>query len=283
MSQLAVGTADDDAALGVACVRALLERHGLARHKHSPVVSEILGLSYSQSHRKMTGTTPWLLEELVRVARHFGEPLSALLEAGTGEVAQAGVLVAGGLRLPCRVWLTDSPPGPHATLVAQHRHGQWWVMAPGETVPGSGTQALQGVRRLVIEASPAPTRHVAVLDDDRDVADSLAAQLSEAGLQAQAFYTVAALQAAMQAQRFDGFVIDWLLGGTTALAVIEAIRAQDAQCPIAVLTGQLLSRQADESEVARALQRFALLFYEKPVRAFIVAAAMMQAMEGQGP
>ena len=64
--------AEAPTSLAVACVRALMERHGLPRYRQSAWLADAMGLSYSQAHRRMNGTSPWTLEDLVKVAALFG-------------------------------------------------------------------------------------------------------------------------------------------------------------------------------------------------------------------
>jgi CheY-like chemotaxis protein len=60
-------------------VRALLARHGLTEQRvQLPRLMDILGVSYSQAYRKLNAGSPWLEEDLYRLATHFGETLGTL-------------------------------------------------------------------------------------------------------------------------------------------------------------------------------------------------------------
>ena len=79
--------------LAVAGVRPLMERHGLPRYGQSAWLADALGLSYSQAHRRMTGASPWTLEELAKVAALFGESLADVVA-----VTQTGAAVPGTIQ-----------------------------------------------------------------------------------------------------------------------------------------------------------------------------------------
>lgn len=268
----------EEPSLAAQCVRSLLERHGVPRHKHSTAIAEVLGLSYSQAHRKMGATAPWTLEELARVAGRFGELLSELVQAGSGESPEPASLLMGALRLPCQVWLGPSvDPLQLPLLVAIGAPGAWLVLPATQ----AGVVPARTVRRLVLQPEKTHRKRVAVVDDHPDVADSLAEQLAYAGFETQAFYSADALLAVAESARFDGYVMDWVLGRGTARGLIEEVRAQDLHCPIVVFTGQIEAKRADEREVAAALRSHGLLFHEKPVRAVIIAAELSRAFQTQ--
>jgi ActR/RegA family two-component response regulator len=275
--------------LAAQCVRALLDRAALPRHRHSAHIATLLQLSYHQAHRRTNGSAPWSVEELQAVAAHHGETLVDLFGQQQSADYETAVLIAGPLRVNCRLW-----PGQ---LLAQHRPGdliaikggtEWVVMVAGDTpTPQACT-----VRRLIVEPAPDRPRRFAVVDDDAGVAQGLASGLVDQGYEAVAFTTAAQLEAALKADSFDGFVIDWVLGGGqakgqgngqakgqtkgqasgTALALLSKLRSLSPSCPIALLTGKVGTPEVNEQEMADAIQRLNLLFMQKPVTAALAAS-----------
>jgi len=261
--------AEGQISLGATCIRALLDRAALPRHRHSAHIAGLLKLSYHQAHRRMTGVAPWVLEELQAVAAHHGETLVDLFGEQKSADYETALLIAGPLRVTCRLW-----PGQP---LAQHRPGdliaikggtEWVVMVAGDTpTPQACT-----VRRLIIEPKPDRPRRFAILDDDTDVARGLAAGLVELGFEATAFTTEAQLEAALQFGSFDAYVIDWVLPNGTANALVAKLRSQNATSPIALLTGKAGSKDVDEKELVSAIEQHGLLFLQKPVTASIAAS-----------
>ena len=260
---------DGHGSLAATCIRALLDRAGLPRHRHSAHIARLLKLSYHQAHRRLIGMAPWSLEELQAVAAHHGETLVDLFGEQKSADYETGVLIAGPLRVTCRLW-----PGQP---LAQHRQGdlialkggtEWVVMVAGDTpTPQACT-----VRRLIIEPEPDRPRRFAILDDDIDVARGLAAGLVELGFEAAAFATEAQLEAALQFDSFDAYVIDWVLPNGTAEALVARLRSRGATCPIALLTGKAGSKEVDEKDLVAAIEQHGLLFLQKPVTASIAAS-----------
>ena len=128
------------------------------------------------------------------------------------------------------------------------------------------------VRRLIIELKPDRPRRFAILDDDFGVAQGLAAGLIDQGFEARAFATEAQLEAALQFDSYDAYVIDWVLANGTAQALVGRLRSLNAACPIALLTGKAGSKEVDERELVSAIEQHGLLFLQKPVTASIAAS-----------
>ena len=163
--------ADGQGSLAALCIRALLDRAALPRHRHSAHIAGLLKLSYHQAHRRMTGSAPWSLEELQAVAAHHGETLVDLFGEQKSADFEIAVLIAGPLRVTCRLWpgqpLAQHRPGD---LIALKGGSEWVVMVAGDTT----TPQACTVRRLIIEPKPDRPRRFAILDDDIEVARGLA-------------------------------------------------------------------------------------------------------------
>ena len=261
--------AEHQSTLAARCIRALLDRAALPRHRHSAHIAELLKLSYHQAHRRVAGSAPWSLEELQAVAAHHGETLVDLFGEQKSADYETALLIAGPLRVTCRLWpgqpLAQHRPGD---LIALKGGSEWVVMVAGDTpTPQACT-----VRRLIIEPKPDRPRRFAILDDDIDVARGLAAGLVELGFEATAFATEAQLEAALQFDSFDGYVIDWVLANGTAEALVAKLRSQSPTCPIALLTGKAGSKEVDEKALVGAIEQHGLLFLQKPVTALIAAS-----------
>ena len=275
MTQPPSGT-PEEASLAVRCVRALLERHGLPKYRQSAWLAEATGLSYSQAHRRLSGTAPWTLEELERVGALFGETIAQVVALGQGEarLPVRGTLSLGNSNMQCQMWLGEPIQNPRSGSIVALKTAVGWAAV-------SASEALEGVTYSIdrIEARPAEVTRklMAVLDDDRDLTDTICEHLNESGYEARPFYESGALLASAKLRRYDGYVIDWIVGEESALPLIAALRAQDAACPIIVLTAQVLAGLVNEADIADAVKTFNLGFSEKPVRMSILSAMLSRA------
>ncbi|VTU39403.1 helix-turn-helix domain-containing protein [Variovorax sp. PBL-E5] len=261
--------------LAAQCVRALLDRHGVPRRKHSTVVTEVLKLSYSQGHRRLTTDATWTLEELRTLAEHHGESLAGMVSLGQLGEMQRGTLRIGTTNIACR-FARGAPvhkPRPGALVAA-------WVESDWHVVPAEDnlTRQAYDIVRLVIEPASAASRRIAVLDDHTDSAETIAGYLKSAGYDAAPFTDLASITAASEDGHFDGYVLDWIIETNgrkdTVRQLVASIRSRDAHCPIVVLTGEVETGMADESDIATAMARYRLKFFEKPARLSIISAAL---------
>jgi len=259
--------------LATRCVLRLLDRHQVPARQRAAAVEKALGIGYQPARRRLIDEAGWTLEELHTMADHFGESLQSLVAEAQSNSSVPAVLVTGSLRIPCSVWLGDTPqrarPGP--LVATRPTAGDWLITPAGDA---TGVESYE-VKRLLIRSDARGARRIAVLDDDRDLAQSIAQYMTEIGLEATPFYAVDDLSRAVAADPFDGYVVDWLVNRQSARTLIAEIRGRSATCPIVVLTGQMLQGKVDESELASAAAAYRLQYFEKPVR----TSAIMSALE----
>jgi CheY-like chemotaxis protein len=273
-SPAATALAEEQLPLAARCVRALMERHGVRKYRQSPWLADALGLSYSQAHRRMTGASPWTLEDLERVGALFGETLAELVAKSPARGSMPGYLKAGAVNVACQIWLGEVDPSPRPESLVAVNAASGWVVLPASETPEGATA--YKVERFEAKPAAEARRLVAVLDDDPDVTDGLCAQLQASGYDARSFYRTDDLRKAAEQQRFDAFVIDWIVEDKTTQDLLAVLRHQNASAPIIVLTGQQLMGP-DEDDIAHAVISLGLVFSEKPVRMSILSATLARA------
>lgn len=259
-------------------VRALMVRHGIGKRQQTTELCRILDLSFSQGHRKLRGSSPWTLAQIRKVAEAFGEPPTQLFGAQDNGLGAAGarpreaMLNMGAFEGPCVAWIGE-PLGPYerAEFVA-YGEGDRWRIVRCDGAPGEHAHEV-----LKIEIHPrrgeAERATVAVVDADQAAAEALSDYLVQNGFEAISYERLAAFTDALHTQTFDAVVTDWLFEGRTAAAAIEAVRrSARPDAPIFLLTGDLLTGKASESEISEVIRRFDVACYEKPARLAILVA-----------
>jgi len=224
----------------------------------------------------MNGASPWTLEDLERVGALFGETLAEVVaKHGSESGLVPGRLKVGPVDIECHIWLgaVEATPPPNSLVAITDSSG--WVVLPASEAPQGAT--MYGIERFEGKPAAESRRVVAVLDDDPDVTDGLCAQLRASGYDATAFYKAADLGKAAETQRFDAFVVDWIVDDGNTHALLSALRQRHPSAPIIVLTGQQLMG-AEEDDIANAVISLCLVFSEKPVRMSILSATLARAL-----
>ena len=259
-------------------IKALLNRHDVPSNQHVTTIADVLSVGYTPAYRRMNGTVAWEVEEIDAVARHFGESLASVFAENKLSDELSGMLVAGPVRVACRLIPGSVLRDPERNSLVAVKLGEQWMVVPATEVGASPCFEVSSMR--VVGAGDRRWR-IAVLDDDAQESTSLAQHFANRGCEVEAFTSVDDLVPSMKLRPFDGFVIDWMLEEGSAAELVGMIRADDRDCPIAVLTGKIQSDVMVEPAVAEAVSTYKLLFFEKPTRLPIISAQMLQALVGR--
>jgi CheY-like chemotaxis protein len=280
-----IGALSDTQSTAIAkSVRDLLIRKGVPKRSQSKKLMEILGLSLSQAHRKLSGSSNWDLVQIKQVADYFGEPFTSLNAifseppASSEKTSIPATFFIEGRELPCFVCVG----APLQTIrnveyvASKTKENEWRVI---ETAAAQDHAMYHRVTKLEIALKQAQQLLIAVLDDNEASADNLSDFLVETGFHAEAFYDLDTLAQEIAERTFDAYVIDWLIGQTTAESLIQLIRAKQGRpAPIFLLTGEIDTGRALESDVARVIVEYDVSLQEKPTRLPIITAELSKAL-----
>ncbi|KQW02872.1 helix-turn-helix domain-containing protein [Rhizobacter sp. Root1221] len=251
-------------------IQALLDRHGVPERRRNTTLEAAAGMKYQQVRRRMTGETSWNVDEIKRLASHFGEPVFKLLGALVDDAGQPAVLKVAGLQLACSVWPGEAIAGDKAVgpLVAAQdgESGEWEVFLPAV----AAGRAVHEVRRVVFEAEE--PRRVAVIDDDEAAAETIVQVLRQKGLEAISYSNAEHIRSALETTTFDGYIVDWQLGEQDARDVLQLIRGRTAAAPLIVLADILTDSQEAQFEEITATFRAQL--FVKPARTLMLLNAL---------
>jgi ActR/RegA family two-component response regulator len=262
---------DDPPNQAARAVRALLDRHGIAKHRQSAFVGEFFNLSRAAAHRRVHSTAAWTLEELQAIAEKFGESLPEMLGGGRSLGGTRATLHVGGVQSPCRVWLQlEGGELGNETFVAMESGGTYTVVPAGSA---AGSSPVRRVLRIEIDQAVDEAPRIAVLDDDREVTKAICAALREKGYQAISYNGIDALMAEIKRSPFDAYILDWKLRGGTVMPLVAMIREETKHGAIALLSGRMRDSTVNTQEIAAASGDYNFRVFEKPAQMdFIVAA-----------
>lgn len=272
------GASEDRQSLAARVMHLLFDRQGVHERKRSKLVQDLLGISYQAAYRRVNADGSWSLEELEQVAKHFGESLPDLFQAFHEGHAVPATFRCDSFSSPCRVWLGEPTDAGAPTPLIARRESDEWVVMPAASL-GTPSVAVQSV---LLQPS-VPKRHrIALVDDEPDTLEGVSAYLTEVGFETHPFSTFDALRLAAENAEFDAYILDWWVGAQTALETIATIRANDGECPIGVLTGQIGTGRIHPSDVANVIRNYNVgVPFEKPLRGPILAAWLRQSLSAE--
>lgn len=272
---------DDLLSRGAQAVRALLERHGIPKHRHSAFVGEFFELSRAAAHQRVSKSTAWTLEELSALAEHFGETLAGVVtthpangRAGS-RTGIAATLCVADAKVACRIWLRrGNLPSPHDAFVAL-RTGDDHVVMPVASVPAA--HALR-VARLELDQSVSSAARVAVLDASEKATAALREYLRRAGMDAHSLGTPADLAQASVDGGFAAYVIDWSVARSKADDLLSAIRSREMPSTVILLSDRRRATAADIAELAKTVVLYKAQILEKPVQLPLLASVLQSSL-----
>ncbi|HRO57561.1 MAG TPA: helix-turn-helix domain-containing protein [Burkholderiaceae bacterium] len=252
----------------------LLDRHSVPSRQKLRTLADVLDIGYSQLRRRWVGQLAWSLDDLARIADEYREPLAELLCAyqdGPGEPAMVqfeDVSIIGTLWRG-REMDDDGRIGP---LVATPRGSNdppypAWKIIP---IDQAGEAPVFAIRRFVLEPPRVP--RIAIVDDDEELANTIAAFFRAKGMPAVAFSSLEAFQATNRERPFSAFIFDWVVGDRTAEASLQELRQRDRHSPIIVLTGK--GNPAFDTSQSKVSQAHSIFFMEKPTRCAYLFSTM---------
>jgi len=270
----------DKTKIGEAAMRLLLEKLGYPKRKQVGVIEEVTKLGRVQATRKLTGLSPWDINEYAEHCEALGSNIFDVLRAAeTKELLPATLLIGAG-KVPCHIKLAKgaSTSAKHHFMATQ-RQLNWYVEHIEEPLPNGAQLVEKLLLSAVDEVSNSNVQTVAVLDDDRDMCDSLCDELTLGGFKTVPFYNVASFLDELQNSTFDAFVLDWILHtGTVESALIE-IRKRHHNEPIALLTGRAGDEDGQIGRLAACLTKYNARYFTKPTPTLIMIEALSQNLE----
>jgi DNA-binding response OmpR family regulator len=118
---------------------------------------------------------------------------------------------------------------------------------------------------------------IALLEDDRDQAALVEMWLADAGFDIASYPTGEAFLGAIRQERYDLYILDWLLPGLTGIEVLRQLRGAGIDLPVLFLT-----QYDNEEKVVEALEAGADDYVAKPVTRPVLLARVRALLRRAG-
>lgn len=279
--------------------RFLLHR-GVGKSKQTTFLAKLFGVHRSTIHRKFEGeVSTWTEVELAAVAKRFEVRVEQILsgvnehdvvsvEVRIPKCPSRGQAVLGemldefdvaelvAVQERPRSFNDDGGQGSGDRLV--------WAIYPRLKAPKDAPKF--GVLSLTIESPP--YMRVALLEDDVRAGEATVEALHDFGIAVRHFVTVEEFVSALEGSRFEAFIFDWMIGGSTSEDALNHIRQQEARnraaivrpAPIIVMTGAMTMGGGDmrgsAETIAAKCRAAGASVHAKPTPPAFLAATLLQ-------
>lgn len=262
------------------CISLLMRRHDVDERSQAALIARIIGASPLQVRRRLAGTSGnWLFEEILALASHFGESISAMLTFGGVDQKPKGVrgvLEINGAQLKCQAWLGPPVDRNWTRLCAMQLEDSSWQVGTQSYLHRLRSSATYyAVDRLEYIDDSISSVRVAIIDDDSTLAFSLQDYLEQLGYQAKAFTTEESVLP--EAMSFHAFIVDYALANKrTSLTLVRQIRQLHPDAPILLLTGRIrsVSPEQRDDDIMTLTRVLNVQIYYKPADSALLANAI---------
>lgn len=240
-------------------IRKLLTKHGVRPRQQMIFIAGVLGLEYVSIQQKFSGKRAWTLDQLKAIAKHFNEPLSTITNEQL-PVRWNAILKINDIPQRCLIHRGDELLAPEFENLVAVLEGNGWFVIPGTKVKKG--EVCYKVLKIDTLSQPI----VAVLDDNPDITDTIATMFAWHGLEVHQFSAIEPMLESAKSKPFDGYILDWMLGRSdTVESAIVCIRDKFASdAPITILTGELRTKDVNQSDIARMVVNYNVTVLEKP-------------------
>lgn len=266
-------TVSNEISLG-AMVAQVLTLKGILKSKHNSYVGQVLKMTSAAAYKKMAGDSKWEVSQLITVIESVGMSMSDFFEMYTHAVSEvhSAIFNDGRKDIPCKIYLSDNSGNKETEFSALKINDKWFVLRNEEIKDDLLSVSKKNISLIVLHPKQLEEKkqRIAVLDDDKNIVDSIKEFLNDEDYEIEAFYSTESLESRMEIEPFDAYILDWVVGNNTVFNSIRKIRhSLKANAMILVLTGKLGG--VIDQEISNAIHDFDIIGpYEKPIRIRVI-------------
>lgn len=260
-------------ALGEVIAKAMTMK-GIPKQKHISHTSRVLEITIAAAQKKMSGASNWEVSQLVKVVDSIGMTTSDFFDIynySINEVHDA-VWNDGKTQVKCKIYLSEVKTNDATEYSAVKINDEWVVFHTNDIKDDVLFESKRNIDiiQLYPQKQSLKKHRIAILDDDKNIVDSLKEIIANNEYLVDAFYDIESLEERLINTPYDAYILDWVVGEKTAFNTIKEIRkTENNNAMILVLTGQLPG--IVDSEIASAINDYDITGpHEKPIKASVI-------------
>ncbi|MEX3174007.1 helix-turn-helix domain-containing protein [Serratia quinivorans] len=260
-------------ALGEIIAKALAMK-GIPKQKHISHTSRVLDITTAAAQKKMTGASNWEVSQLIKVIESIDMKVSDFFDIynySVNEVHNA-TWHDGKANIKCKIYLSTANSNEPTEYSALKINDEWVVFHTDDIKDEVLFESKRNIDiiQLYPQKQNIKKHRIAILDDEKNIVDSLQEIIANKEYLVDAFYDITSLEDSVKHHPYDAYILDWVVGTKTVFNTIKVIRnSENKNAMILVLTGQLPG--IADSEIASAINDYDITGpYEKPIKASVI-------------
>uniref|UniRef100_A8GJ56 Response regulator receiver protein n=1 Tax=Serratia proteamaculans (strain 568) TaxID=399741 RepID=A8GJ56_SERP5 len=260
-------------ALGEIIAKALAMK-GIPKQKHISHTSRVLDITTAAAQKKMTGASNWEVSQLIKVIESIDMKVSDFFDIYNYSVNEvhAATWYDGKANIKCKIYLSTANSNEPTEYSALKINDEWVVFHTDDIKDEVLFESKRNIDiiQLYPQKQNIKKHRIAILDDEKNIVDSLQEIIANKEYLVDAFYDITSLEDSLKHHPYDAYILDWVVGTKTVFNTIKVIRnSENKNAMILVLTGQLPG--IADSEISSAINDYDITGpYEKPIKASVI-------------
>ncbi|WP_048797416.1 helix-turn-helix domain-containing protein [Serratia sp. 506_PEND] len=260
-------------ALGEIIAKALAMK-GIPKQKHISHTSRVLDITTAAAQKKMTGASNWEVSQLIKVIESIDMKMSEFFDIYNYSVNEvhAATWYDGKANIKCKIYLSTANSNEPTEYSALKINDEWVVFHTDDIKDEVLFESKRNIDiiQLYPQKQNIKKHRIAILDDEKNIVDSLQEIIANKEYLVDAFYDITSLEDSLKHHPYDAYILDWVVGTKTVFNTIKVIRnSENKNAMILVLTGQLPG--IADSEISSAINDYDITGpYEKPIKASVI-------------
>ncbi|CAI1966509.1 BetR domain [Serratia quinivorans] len=198
-------------ALGEIIAKALAMK-GIPKQKHISHTSRVLDITTAAAQKKMTGASNWEVSQLIKVIESIDMKVSDFFDIynySVNEVHNA-TWHDGKANIKCKIYLSTANSNEPTEYSALKINDEWVVFHTDDIKDEVLFESKRNIDiiQLYPQKQNIKKHRIAILDDEKNIVDSLQEIIANKEYLVDAFYDITSLEDSVKHHPYDAYILD---------------------------------------------------------------------------
>ncbi|WP_241500120.1 helix-turn-helix domain-containing protein [Serratia marcescens] len=214
-------------ALGEVIAKAMTMK-GIPKQKHISHTSHVLDITTAAAQKKMSGASNWEVSQLVKVIDSIDMRMSDFFDIYSYSINEVhdAIWNDGKTNIKCKIYLSNVIANDATEYSALKINDEWVVFHTSDIKDDVLFDSKRNIEMIQLypQKQNEEKHRIAILDDDKNIVDSLKEIIVNNEYLVDAFYDIESLEESLRNNPYDAYILDWVVGTKTVFNTIKEIR-----------------------------------------------------------